>query len=91
MKIGDKYFCYKTLSIKESKNSNIKDLFIKGNFYKIDNLYEYQCYVNIEDKENPYKCFDFTLVKGGKYYFSDYFADIKKLRQEKLKKINEQQ
>ena len=91
MKVDDKYFCIKTLSTKEYKNSKLKDLFVKGNFYKIDNINKFQCRVHIEDKENLYRSFEFTLVKGGKYYFLDYFADIKKLRKIKINKINEQQ
>jgi len=96
MKEGDKYFCIKTLIVKEYKNSALEELFTKGKFYEIayiNNYDKYQCSVHSHNLNEwgGYKDFTFTIVKGGKYYFEDYFANIRKLRKIKINKINEQQ
>jgi hypothetical protein len=91
MEVGDSYYCIKTLLIKENKNSPLEEFFIKGKFYKAVYITKYHCYINshIVNNWGTHKNFTFTIVKGGKYYFSDYFAYIKKLRKEKINQIYE--
>lgn len=91
LKEGDKYYCIKNLKIKFEKNKPLIDLFVQHNYYEVTYINKYECVMKSKtlDDYNFRRHFKFTLVKGGKYCFSDYFADIKKLRKEKIKKLYE--
>lgn len=89
LKIGNSYLCKKTLKYDNTIIFKIDETYVLEEVVRLENIFgEYRIKYVLSNRKKIITQDLLNMNKDSRYYFFDYFSDIKEARNIKLKKIN---